>query len=64
MHLLRVSPSQRSGSSVGSGLEGSTFLCTGRLLGTEDPRGEQRYWGCWEVAQGVLRGVGRAWAGA
>lgn len=52
MHLLRVSPSQRSGSSAGSGLGGSTFLCTGRLLGTGDPQGKQRYWGSWEAAKG------------
>lgn len=64
MHLLRVSPSQRSGSSAGSRLGGSTFLCTGRLLGTGDPQRQQSYSGSWEVAKGVLRGVGRAGAGA
>ena len=59
MHLLRVSPSQRSGSSVGSRLGGSTFLCTGRLLGTGDPQGKQRYWASWEAAKGSELGGGK-----
>ena len=42
MHLLRVSPSQMSGSSAGSRLWGSTFAFTGRLLGTGN-RKRQNY---------------------
>lgn len=56
MHLLRVSPSQMSGSSAGSRLWGSTFVFTGRLLGTGEPKGNQGYWGGREAPKGSMLG--------